>query len=364
MRWRFIGPPLDGPVTLSDQLVYTNSLREMRKAALHHVGDGAAVQHDYTEARISDDPADILLGLVTVDSACRGAGAPDSLPDWVRESRLDDGAAAHPNTYLLYPGPPAYTFPEIQRQLTPYHDRQLDAARLIFAMQGRYWFERWRALDDGSVFARVKHKIVRVNCACDAWRLPASHVRSGGGFLHCSNLTWCKNPAALFKAVIPTPARLYVASHNPAARGHFVQGPDGAVAGNVFGLGGVDNANAAFCRFVRDDCDFYIQTSRLDAQSTAVLEAAARGLVPLLTPQTGFASPHALILGEDAAANRAVVAQAMAMDPEDYEARSRGVRAQVMRYHGWRMLFERIAAVIARDQRGEPVAGDIGPEGS
>lgn len=356
MTWHFVGSPLGRPLIDQDFQLYTNSLREMRKGAVRWLAEGTARQWDYTGGRFTEAPDDILLGLVTVDTKRRG-----DLPDWVLENRLDAAAPAHPNTYILQASPPHDTFPAEKDTMTPFFDRQLRSARLVFAAVGHYWFSRWRTLDDGSAFADVRDRIVRINCGCDADLLPYKHRTTRRELLHVSNMSWCKNPELLAASMVGIDSILYVGSATDGIARHFAQGPDGAPIPSVYGIGPFRNSESEFNDFVLSRCDFYLHTSRLDAQSTAILENCARGLVPIITPESGFHSEFAIYLTQDPIRNRPIIEGALQMPEAEYRERSEGVRRQVADYHGWRPLFERVTDIIRRDRRGEPVAGDAGP---
>lgn len=354
--WHFVGSPLGRPLVDTDFSCYTNSLREMRKGAVKWLADGTARQWSYTDGRITEAADDILLGLATVDTTRAGR-----LPDWVAANRITPDAAAHPNTYILQASPPHDTFPAEKQVMTPYLDRQLRAARLVFAAVGTYWFARWRRLDDGSAYADVRDRIVRINCGCDAGLLPFKHRTTRRQLLHVSNMAWCKNPELLAASMDGIDSLLHVGSTTAGIERHYASRTDGTPIRSVYGIGPFRNSEDEFNAFVLSRCDFYLHTSRLDAQATAILENCARGLVPIITPESGFHSDHAVYITQDPARNRPIIERALAMPEAEYRERSEGVRQQVLRHHGWRPIFERITDIIRRDRRGEPVAGDAGP---
>ena len=362
MNWHFIGPSLGRPLIDSDFSFYTNSLREMRKGAVRWLNQGQMQHWDFWCDRITTNPEDILLGLATVDTKRAGG-----MPDWVAHNSVPPSFSSHldiyghPNSYILHPGPPYDTFPTEKSVLTPYFDRQLRAARLVFAAVGRYWFERWLQLEEKSVFTEIQNRIVRVNCGCDAEFLPFKHHTTQRELLHVSNLAWCKNPDLLYASMQGVGQRLYVGSLTPGAEKEYARTKEQNTIREVYGIGPFRNSDKEFNDFVLSRCDFYLHTSRFDAQATAILENAARGLVPLITPESGFKSDYAIMLTQEAAINRRLIAQALTMSEAEYRERSKGVRQQIIEYHGWRSIFERITDLIRRDQRGEPVAGDFGP---
>jgi glycosyltransferase involved in cell wall biosynthesis len=199
----------------------------------------------------------------------------------------------------------------------------------------------------------VKAKFVQVNMGCAAHALPrrlSFPSRRRRTFLHVSNLSYYKRIDVLFESLWGTDAKLVVAS-GELPPGDCQLGISGGRNISFQSLGRVSNSSEDFNRFVLDQCDFYIHTSDGDAQATAILENCARGLVPLVTPQSGFACEYALELSLDSEANRAVIERAMAMPDDEYMTRSLGVRRHVEQHHSWDVIYGTIRAEIERERR-------------
>lgn len=297
----------------------------------------------FTASRVTRNPSDILLGHTTFDPA---GGVSD---DWVRDNALSPGEPCHPNTYIMVPILPVQIAEH--KKWSPFVDSQFDAARLIFGICGEYWYEQIQALPVDTPIGRIKHKLVRIDMGCEA-RLFGSPRRytpeSMNGLLHLSDLQPHKGFDLLLDSIDPSRMRLHLGS------GNLRSYPNQRVRihdKEVISLGWMDNSNPQVDHFVKEQCAFYIHTSSLDAQATAILENCARGLVPIVTPESGFRSPHAIYLTQDTARNREIILAAMAMSPAEYEARSAGVVEQIRTNHSWETVFGTVWETIQADMR-------------
>lgn len=297
----------------------------------------------FTASRVTRNPSDILLGHTTFDPA---GGVSD---DWVRDNALSPGEPCHPNTYIMVPILPVQIAEH--KKWSPFVDSQFDAARLIFGICGEYWYEQIQALPVDTPIGRIKHKLVRIDMGCEA-RLFGSPRRytpeSMNGLLHLSDLQPHKGFDLLLDSIDPSRMRLHLGS------GNLRSYPNQRIRihdKEVISLGWMDNSNPQVDRFVKEQCAFYIHTSSLDAQATAILENCARGLVPIVTPESGFRSPHAIYLTQDTARNREIILAAMAMSPAEYEARSAGVVEQIRTNHSWETVFGTVWETIQADMR-------------
>jgi hypothetical protein len=334
-----------------DYASYDLSNVEIVKYAMRHLGrETPFALRSFHDTRVSSTADDVLLGHPTFENPTFGAPA-DVGADWVANNALTAGAPAHPNTYILIPWITIWT--EAQMKPMPFLQQQLDAARLVFGLCGRYWGDLTLALDDGSLAASVKHKFVQVNMGCAAHNLPCRTVhpaRARRTFLHVSNLAYYKRTDVLFESIWGTDAQLVVASamlEQAHCQMHLASGHEVKFTS----LGRFLNASPAFNQYVLDNCDFYIHTSDGDAQATSILENCARGLVPLVTPQSGFDCEYALELSFDPVANRAVIERAMVMPDAEYRMRSQGVRHHVEKHHAWDAIYAKIHAAIEQDRQ-------------
>lgn len=114
-------------------------------------------------------------------------------------------------------------------------------------------------------------------------------------------------------------------------------------------MGSIDNNDPEFNQWVVDSCDFYIHTGRMDAQATTILESCARGLIPLVTPESGFSSPHAIYLTHDPEENRKIIESALKLPEAELLQRSHLLREQIHRDHSWDKIFGTIWEGIMED---------------
>jgi len=114
-------------------------------------------------------------------------------------------------------------------------------------------------------------------------------------------------------------------------------------------LGSIDNSDTQFNSWVAENCDFYIHTAGMDAQATTILENCIRGLIPLVTPESGFASPHAIYLTDDPSDNRKIIEWALSLSESELLKRSQLLRAQVIREHNWEGIYQKIWDRIVSD---------------
>ncbi len=308
----------------------------------------------FNSGRVTDRPDDILLGHPTWDPAWQPGGAHSRLlDDWVKRNALEAGASSHPNTYLLMPWVPIMS-PEFH---TPFIESQLKAARRIFAICGDIWIRRTQALGRDTLHGAVKDKLRQVNLGCESRHFPSKTVFGTGNrrnFLHISNLADYKNIGLLFQSLEGLDATLMIASQAMKKSGWVTANCKDARGRSkdyrFYSLGRISNGDPEINAFIIENFDFYIHTSTFDAQATVILENCARGLVPLVTPESGFECPHAIYLTQDPKQNREIIRRAMGMSDEEYRERSRAVRGHVLEHHDWNRIYEQIWSVIQADQ--------------
>ncbi len=295
---------------------------------------------------VTDRAEDILLGHPTWDPEYTITN------NWVKDNALSAQAACHPNTYILMPWLPK--FPAEWHM--PFVDEQLVQARQIFAICGDIWIDQTRQLNGDSIQSRVKDKLVQVNMGCAAHLLPCKKTfarKSRRNLLHISNLGSTKNIPLIFRSTRGLDVTVYMASFGIKKTGNYeinLHNDDGTQTRCYFeSLGPIDNNDARMNRFIIDTCDFYIHTSTYDAQATSILENCARGLVPLVTPESGFDCPHAIKLTQDPEANKTIIHRAVTMSDEEFATRSRGVRQHILDHHNWQHIYRQIWEHIQQD---------------
>jgi hypothetical protein len=86
----------------------------------------------------------------------------------------------------------------------------------------------------------------------------------------------------------------------------------------------------------------------MDAQATTILEFGVRGLVPIVTPESGFECEDAIYLTPYADRNRDIIRKALQMPDDELRARSERVRAHIRTAHSWKAFYDTIADHIER----------------
>lgn len=297
-------------------------------------------------SRVTSSPEDILLGHPTWGSTTN---------NWVSDNALESGADSHPNTYIWMPWLPL--FPE--EFIMPYLEEQLLAARKIFTICGEIWIEKTNQLTDDSIQSRVRSKLVRGNMGCNAELLPYKKNFSKSPqrqLLHVSNMGSTKGIDLMFDSLVGLDTTLCIASaavKDNVGKGATITLPNSKgeqTQYNFTSLGSISNSDPDINKAIIDNCDFYLHTSTYDAQATTILENCARGLVPLITPESGFSCPDAIYLTMNPEENREIIHQALNMSPDEYEARSKGVRNHILKHHSWDSVFKNIWDGIVADQ--------------
>jgi glycosyltransferase involved in cell wall biosynthesis len=310
----------------------------------------------FNSSRVTNRPEDILLGHPTWDSAYNIVDRVHAVTnDWVRDNALSPDAPCHPNTYIYMPWMPFFA----SETHMPFAESQLAAARLIFANCGSFWYDQTMQLPEDTIQGRVKSKLVRVDMGCAGHLFPYKTKFKNGprrNLLHVSNLGPAKNMALMVKSIEGLGLNLFVASGSLDQAGIVeanVKNQNGTTEMHTFhSLGPISNNDAKINAFIVETMDFYLHTSRYDAQATAIIENCARGLVPLVTPESGFACPHAIMLTQDAEQNREIINRAAHMSESEYAERSIGVREHVLKFHNWDRIYERIWKTIQEDLNG------------
>lgn len=295
-------------------------------------------QSNWLSGRVTDNPQDILLGHPT------WAGHVKLSRDWVKDNALSPNDKCHPNTYILMPWVPEFP-PEWTSNII-FLESQLMAARKIFALGGEIWIERTFAKLDNSIQARVKDKLVHCNMGVAAQNF--SKIKQNFNpigerqLLHMSNLAHYKGFDITCKSVNGLDTLMHVASASLQTSVGLteIKIDDQSYIFNF--LGHVNNNDPDFQAWVVDNCDFYIHTGRMDAQATTILENCARGLIPLVTPESGFSSPHAIYLTHNPEENKKIIEWALNLPESELLKRSSLLREQMIKEHSWEGIFGQI----------------------
>ncbi len=335
-----------------DERRYQDSNSEIQKWAEKRLARHFTVHSTscVTQGRVTASKQDILLGHPNWDPQLpQVARLGRSERDWLRDNRLRDEDSCHPNSYVLMPWVPQ--FPPEWTDHMPCYESQLERARVIFAICGRIWLERTLALQDGSIQSRVKHKLVRLNMCVNsaAFAVGKESFNPVGRrrLIHVSNMAQYKNIGLLLRSTsgVTLPS-IGSRSLKKLARGEA----EIDVAGEAlpfYNLGAVGNDDEQQIRELVRDHDFYIHTASMDAQATTTLEFAARGLIPIVTPESGFDCEDAIFLTGSPEENRDIIRRALEMPDEECMHRSRRLKDYIRREHSWEGFYDTIAAKIS-----------------
>lgn len=169
--------------------------------------------------------------------------------------------------------------------------------------------------------------------------------------LHISNLADYKGFDITCLSLINVDTLLHVATSS-------IQAPVGLlnieVDNNDFTfnfIGTVDNDDCEFNKWVVENCDFYIHTGKMDAQATTILENCSRGLIPLITPESGFSCPHAIYLTHNPEENRKIIEWALELPEAELIQRSYLIRKHIQLEHNWKTIFYSIWDNIAMNDK-------------
>ena len=336
--------------------IYEFSNPEIAKWAEYYLSQHVAFNQTHCQSgKVTENPNDILLGHLTWDGLLSqepGQIHGALLHDWVRDNALAVGEPAHPNTYILTPWVPDW--PDFWTANMPFLESQLMAASKIFALCGEIWIKRTLESSNDTIQTRVKDKLVHCNMgvAAQNFRCVKTSFNPIGErqILHVSNLSTYKGFDITCKSVNGLETLLHVATRalpntTPGLVEYRIH--DEAYLFNF--IGGIDNNDPAFQEWAVTNCDFYIHTAYADAQATTILESCARGLVPLVTPESGLVSPHAIYLTHDPKENHAIIQRALEMPEEELMHRSRAVRDQVIRENNWKDIYDTVWNTIQAD---------------
>ena len=328
---------------------------ELAKWAEFYLSKYTAVhQSNWCAGKVTENQYDILLGHPTWDSAeqSKQIGMGKLLRDWVKDNALDDFEQCHPNTYILMPWVP--DFPSEWMPNLVHLESQLLSAKKIFSLCGNVWFDRTLAKEDNSIQARVKHKLIKVNIgiALENFPIRKNKFNAIGSrqLLHISTLGSYKGFDITCESIQGLNTLLNVASKSLEAPLGLIDAkwPNGKTYTFNF-LGSINNNDPKFNQWVVDNCDFYIHTGTMDAQATVILENCARGLIPLVTPESGFDCPHAIYLTLDPEKNKEIIQNALNMPSEELLERSYLIREYLKVEHSWQKTFDTIWQEIQKD---------------
>ncbi|MCS6959100.1 MAG: glycosyltransferase family 1 protein [Pseudanabaenaceae cyanobacterium SKYGB_i_bin29] len=306
---------------------------------------------NFLAGKVTENPNDILLGHPTFIDQPEKHPCGKVIRNWVKDNALTTDLLCHPNTYIFMPWVPV--FPPEWTECMPFWQSQLLSARKIFGLCGRIWYDRTLELEDSSIQCQVKHKLVHINMGLAAQNIfPYKSMFNPigqRGILHISHLGTYKGFDITCASLMGLDVLLHVAGNVPQLH-------EGLIKTHIQGeefvfnfLGCIDNSDPFTNQWIIENYDFYIHTATMDAQATTILENVARGLIPLVTPESGFISDHAIYLTHDPDENRKIIRWALNLPESELLKRSQLLREQVLREHNWENIFNKVWDEISMD---------------
>lgn len=323
---------------------YEYSNMEIPKWAEYYLSQKTSFhQSNWLSGKVTDHPEDILIGHLTWD-ARSPIPQPKLLRNWVTDNALNSQQKCHPNTYILTPWVPE--FPPEWTQSMPFYKQQLRDAGKIFALCGEIWIERTFAKQDDSIQYELKDKLIRSNMGVASQSFPIKKEKFNAigerQIFHISNLAGYKGFDITCMSLMGLDTLLHVATGSLKRDVGLVEA---VVNGEEFlfnFIGEINNNDPEFNEWVVENCDFYIHTGIMDAQATTILENGARGLIPLVTPESGFACPDAIYLTNDANENRKIIEWALNLPELELMNRSQLIREYIEKEHNWQNIYDKI----------------------
>jgi glycosyltransferase involved in cell wall biosynthesis len=209
---------------------------------------------------------------------------------------------------------------------------------LFLAITGRPWFDTV----DTSPFAHWRPKMVHADLAVEPADFPFVKTRFNPPgrrrFLYIGHTLWFKNTAYLGEIA----RRMPDSEVAWMGRGDPIEG--------VRALGRQDFSTAE-ARTLVAGYDFMLTVGSSDANPTTIIEAMAWGLVPVCTPQSGYAGHPGIVNVPLGDAERAVAVLChLQTEPEE---RLRGLQAvnreAVERHYNWDRFTDQVVEAIESD---------------
>ncbi len=333
---------------------YEYSNMEIAKWAEYYLSQKTSFhQSSWLSGKVTDNPKDILIGHPTWApvNLFPQVSKPKLLRNWVTDNSLNFEQKCHPNTYILIPWVPE--FPPDWVDCMPFYKQQLRFSSKIFALCGEIWIEKTFAKQDNSIEYELKDKLIRSNMGVASQNLPVKKEKFNAigerQMLHVSNLAGYKGFDITCMSLMGLDTLLHVASP-------YLKSDVGLVEASINGeefffnyIGKINNNDSEFNEWVVENCDFYIHTGIMDAQATTILENGARGLIPLVTPESGFACPDAIYLTADADENRKIIEWALNLPELELMNRSHLIREYIEKEHNWQNIYDKIWDEISMD---------------
>ena len=229
-------------------------------------------------------------------------------------------------------------------------DQVIAQCDLYLAITGRYWYESVLA----SSYAHWRPKMVHLDLAVDRASFPViKHEFNPPGerrFVYIGHSAWTKN----------TPNLSAIAQAAPDCPIAWIGRGEQPIAG-LQRLGFQNFATEEGKRSVAAH-DFLLTAGRADANPTTVLEAMAWGLIPICTPQSGYAGYRSIINIplDDPEGAAAVLREMQTMPTAELSNLQRENWGLLDEHFNWeRFTAQVIAAIESTDS---PPLGPVSPE--
>lgn len=123
---------------------------------------------------------------------------------------------------------------------------------------------------------------------------------------------------------------------------------------SLYGVGEkrLDNLDKTQVERLAREADFFIQPGMWEGQCVALLEAAARGFIPVVSPQTGYPYDHPFLLRhDDFAYNQKILQALLKTDPDERRALADHLHKQLREdpaHNSWENLTDLLVSEVAR----------------
>jgi hypothetical protein len=284
------------------------------------------------------------------------------------------------NLYLMHPGNP-YRYKPTGPDLDV-----LAKAKALFCWSGNHFYNLLMQEFDGSGISRClsKEKVFLVTPAINLKKIEFKPNFKPGNlnFFHSSNLSHIKAPHNLILTCSIHQASLYVSSEIFA--NNKLNSFDISYKGNsgenisvkisessiekfagkyqeigcdinidekqylsrLKSLGYVVNECKNLKQYIFDNFNYYIHLSFSEGVSAAILENAARGILPCVNAESGFDAPSIVSLTHNFTANQKVILGLHDISESEYLSKVKTNYEYLQTNHSWEVFFNKIDNVI------------------
>ncbi len=123
---------------------------------------------------------------------------------------------------------------------------------------------------------------------------------------------------------------------------------------HIYGVGKerLDNLDRSQLNRLAEQSDFFIQPGMWEAQCVSILEAAARGFIPIVSPETGYPYDHPFLLRwDDFSYNLSILQHLLALPPVEKKAIGDVLHEKLVKdvnHNNWNILTDVIVDEVKR----------------